>query len=84
MKNDEGKKRGSIACRTDRANEANKMFIIWLFEYSGKGTFSQVLKRVWSRTVTYLELTNAEREISQLYTKLYYTMLYLTITQAIP
>ena len=24
------KKRGSITCRTDRANEANKMFIIWL------------------------------------------------------
>ena len=23
-------KRGSITCRTDRANEANKMFIIWL------------------------------------------------------
>ena len=29
-KNKEGKKRGSITCRTDRANEANKMFIIWL------------------------------------------------------
>ena len=28
--NKEGKKRGSITCRTDRANEANKMFIIWL------------------------------------------------------
>ena len=25
------KKRGSITCRTDRANEANKMFIIWLW-----------------------------------------------------
>ena len=24
------KKRGSITCRTDRANKANKMFIIWL------------------------------------------------------
>ena len=24
------KKRGSITCRTNRANEANKMFIIWL------------------------------------------------------
>ena len=24
------KKQGSITCRTDRANEANKMFIIWL------------------------------------------------------
>ena len=24
------KKRGSITCRTDRANQANKMFIIWL------------------------------------------------------
>ena len=24
------KKRGSITCRRDRANEANKMFIIWL------------------------------------------------------
>ena len=24
------KTRGSITCRTDRANEANKMFIIWL------------------------------------------------------
>ena len=24
------KKRGSILCRTDLANEANKMFIIWL------------------------------------------------------
>ena len=24
------KKRGSITCHTDRANEANKMFIIWL------------------------------------------------------
>ena len=24
------KKRGSITCRTDRANETNKMFIIWL------------------------------------------------------
>ena len=23
-------KRGSITCRTDRANEANKMFIMWL------------------------------------------------------
>ena len=30
------KKRGSITCRTDRANEANKMFII----YSEKGTKS--------------------------------------------
>ena len=28
--NKEGKKQGSITCRTDRANEANKMFIIWL------------------------------------------------------
>ena len=28
--NKEGKKRGSITCHTDRANEANKMFIIWL------------------------------------------------------
>ena len=28
--NKEGKKRGSITCRTDRANETNKMFIIWL------------------------------------------------------
>ena len=30
------KKRGSITCRTDRANEANKMFIIllcWLFRF---------------------------------------------------
>ena len=26
----EAKKQGSITCRTDRANEANKMFIIWL------------------------------------------------------
>ena len=26
----ERKKRGPITCRTDRANEANKMFIIWL------------------------------------------------------
>ena len=26
----EGKKRGSITCRMDRANEDNKMFIIWL------------------------------------------------------
>ena len=29
--NKEGKRRGSITCRTDRANEANKMFIIWLY-----------------------------------------------------
>ena len=29
--NKEGNKRGSITCRTDQANEANKMFIIWLF-----------------------------------------------------
>ena len=28
--NKEGKKRGSITCPTDWANEANKMFIIWL------------------------------------------------------
>ena len=28
--NKEGKKRRSTTCRTDRANEANKMFIIWL------------------------------------------------------
>ena len=28
--NKEGKKRGSITCPTDQANEANKMFIIWL------------------------------------------------------
>ena len=28
--NMEGKKQGSITCRMDRANEANKMFIIWL------------------------------------------------------
>ena len=28
--NKEGKKLGSVTCRTDRANEANKMFIIWL------------------------------------------------------
>ena len=28
--NKEGKKRGSITYRTDRADEANKMFIIWL------------------------------------------------------
>ena len=30
MKTRKEKKRGSITCRTDRANEANKMFIIWL------------------------------------------------------
>ena len=28
--NKEGKKWGSITCCTDRANEANTMFIIWL------------------------------------------------------
>ena len=28
--NKEGKIRGFITCLTDRANEANKMFIIWL------------------------------------------------------
>ena len=29
--NEEGKKRGSITCPTDWANEANKMFILWLY-----------------------------------------------------
>ena len=28
--NKEGKNRGSITCRTDQANEANEVFIIWL------------------------------------------------------
>ena len=33
--NKEGKKRGSITCRTNRANEANEMFIICFVNYFG-------------------------------------------------
>ena len=32
-----GKKRGSVIYSTDRKNEANKMFIIWLLPVSGTG-----------------------------------------------
>ena len=30
--------RGSITCHTERASEANRMFIKWFVNYSGKGT----------------------------------------------
>ena len=62
------KKRGSITCRTDRANEANNMFIIWL------GWLFRILKR-WSRArgpYGYLRTWNwpiTAREISQPYNK---------------
>ena len=63
------KKRGSITCHTDRANEANKMFIIWLWW----------LFRLWKgdgelelRTYGYLRTWNwpiTAREIIQPYIK---------------
>ena len=68
------KKRGSITCRTDRANEANKMFIIWLCW----------LFRFWKGdrelevcTATYGPSCNwpiTAREISQPYNKVIYYM----------
>ena len=33
----DGKKRGSVIYSTDRKNEANKMFIIWLLPVWGTG-----------------------------------------------
>ena len=44
------KERGSIICRTDRGNEAYKMFIYGLVDYSG---FEKVI-----RLLTDLKLTN--------------------------
>ena len=44
------KKRGSITCRTDRANEANKMFIIWLCWLFG---FWEGDRELEVRTATY-------------------------------
>ena len=38
--NKKGKTRGSITCRMDRANEANKMFLYGFVDYSGKRTKS--------------------------------------------
>ena len=39
--NKEGKKRGSISCRTDRANEANKMLFYGFGDYS---SFEKVIE----------------------------------------
>ena len=47
--NMEEKKRGSITCRTDRANEVNKMFIIWLCLLC----FEKVRTQLEVRTATY-------------------------------
>ena len=44
------KKRGSITCHTDRANEANKMFIIWLCWLFG---FWEGDRELEVRTATY-------------------------------
>ena len=59
------KRRGSIICRTDRANEANKMFIIWfcwLFRFwkgdRAGGPYGYL--RTWNWPIT-------AREISQPY-----------------
>ena len=46
------KKRGSITCRTDRADEAHKMFIIWLFIIPGKERIG-VLRELEVLTTTY-------------------------------
>ena len=73
------KKRGSITCLTDRAYEANKMFIIWLcwlfrFWKGGsrvRGPYGYL--RTWNWPIT-------AREISQPYNKIQYnTLQYNTI-----
>ena len=73
------KKRGSITCRTDRANEANKMFVIWLCW----------LFRVWKgdrelevRTATYgpgIDQSQHAKAVSQ-YDNIYY---FIVVTQII-
>ena len=78
--NKEGKNdRGSITCRTDRANEANKMFITWLcWLIPGKErnylTYWWVIKS-WTSVYGYLRTWNwpiTAREISQPYNKTIY------------
>ena len=71
------KKRGSITCCTDRANEANKMFIIWLCR----------LFRFWKgdrelavRTVTYgpgIDQSQHAKSVSHIIT--YHIISYLII-----
>ena len=41
--NKEGKKRESTTCRTDRANEANKMFIIY-YGFDDYSSFEKVIE----------------------------------------
>ena len=74
------KKRGSITCRTDRANEANKMFIIWLcwlFRFlkgwsRARGLYGYL--RTWNWPIT-------AREISQPYNKIQYNTIQYNTTQ---
>ena len=67
------KKRGSITCHTDQANEANKMFIIWLFLLFWERNEIVWHFDKWSRArgpYSYLRTSNwpiTAREISQSY-----------------
>ena len=68
------KKRGSITCCTDRANEANKMFIIWLCRlfrfWKASGPYGNL--RTWNWPIT-------AREISQPYNKVHYSVVWDTV-----
>ena len=74
--NKEGKKRGSITCRTDRANEANKIVIIWLcWLFPERNKMIWRFKR-WSRSRGPLRTRNwpiTARDISQPYNKIQYS-----------
>ena len=68
------KKRGSITCLTDRANKANKMFIIWLcwlFRFESKRSV---------RLLTELELTNHSTRNQSAINLLIYLLTYLFIS----
>ena len=72
------KKRGSITCHMDRANEANKMFITWLCwlflfwkgDRSARGLYSYL--RTWNWPIT-------AHEISQPYNKTQVQCIYVII-----
>ena len=83
------KKWGCINCRTDRANEANKMFIIWLCWIFRKK--NEVIWRFdrWSKArgpYGYLWTWNwpiTAREVGQPYNKSYYYLLVASVSKVL-